>query len=211
MGRSRGLSLIELLVVMGLMGIVTIGVGVLISKGVDFYLDSTDGIEVRKELMYGATRLSKDLADSFIDVVQPEANGLVFPTVRSPQGQVVTDNSGRVLWQSYLCYSYDPATDRLTRYESDLPRHASGDPHPLNPPDDRGETRPPDPLGESPPYDRAWFISTPGLSQRVAARNVKSFTAQKNVDLIEFTIEVSVSTRREHMVSLNTKVKPGDF
>ena len=217
MSRQRcsktGYSLIEILIVLALMGSVIISVGVLIGKGVDFYLDSTDGVEVRKELMLGSSRLSRDLADSHIDTVHVEATGIVFASIRKATGETQVDDRGRTLWQKYVCYYLDNSTTppRLMRKEADLPRSATGIPHPLNPPDPPGgpgERNPPDPLSESPPRNVGWFSSSNAIPSRIAARNVISFTPVKHTDLVEFTLEVSTSSRRQHLISLNTKVKP---
>lgn len=203
-------SLLEIMIVIALLGSVVIGVGVLIGKGVDFYLDSTDGVEVRKELMFGAARLSRDIADSHIDTVQVEPDGIVMASIRNAGGEAPVDDRGRTLWQKYVCYYLDNSTTppRLMRKEADLPRDPTKIPHPLNPPAGEGERNPPDPLAETPPRDVSWFRSNTAIPGRIAARNVISFTTVKKTDLVEFSLEVSTSSRRQHLISMNTQVKP---
>jgi prepilin-type N-terminal cleavage/methylation domain-containing protein len=205
-----GFSFIEIIIVMALMGVVAVGVGVLIARGVDFYLDSTDGVDVRKELMFGATRLSRDLADSHIDAVHVEVDGLVFPSIRDGNGHVEQDDRGRVLWQKYICYYLDTSVTpaRILRKEADLPRAASGIPHELNPPAGSGEINPPNPMVETPARDVTWFKNNAAIPKNIVARNVVTFAASKDVDLVSFNMEVSISTRRQHLIGMDTKVKP---
>ncbi|MCA9778046.1 MAG: hypothetical protein KC800_15055 [Candidatus Eremiobacteraeota bacterium] len=210
--RNRfGTSLIELILVCALLGGVGLGVGILIAKGVDFYLDSNDGIEVRKQLVIGASRLSREIADSQIDAVDvSDPTGIVFPSLRDFNGGFVYDDRGRTLWQKYVCYYVDDTVtpNRLLRKEVDIPRAASGNPHPLNPPAGPGELVTPDPLSESPVMDVAWFKGNTAIPPRVEIRNLATFEAGKNVDLVELRMAVSVSTRRENLVGINTKARP---
>jgi len=206
-----GTSLIELILVCALLGGVGLGVGILISKGVDFYLDSNDGIEVRKQLVVGSSRLARELADSQIDAVYvDDPTGIVFPSLRSFDGGFVYDDRGRTLWQKYVCYYVDDTVtpNRLIRKSVDLPRDASGTPHPLNPPGGPGELITPDPMTESPNYDVNWFKSNSSIPPRIVIRNLAEFQASKGVDLVELRLVVSVSTRRENRVGINTKARP---
>ena len=101
----RAVSLIEMIMVVALLGGVGLGVGILISKGVDFYLDTNDSIEVRKQLVVGSSRLSRELADSQIDsVVVNDPRGVVFPSLRNFDGGFVYDDRGRTLWQLSLIH-----------------------------------------------------------------------------------------------------------
>lgn len=200
MKRRRASSLLELLVAMGLMGLVLVGVATLIGRGVDYYLDSNDGIEVRQQLLFGSAWLSKELRDSSIDVVRVEADGLVFPSTRGVDGSYQFDSAGRSLWQKYICYYVDDPNNpqRLLRKEVAL----TSPPHPPE------QVNPPDPYNESPAYTPTWFRNNAAIPERVIVRNLVSFNATKEVDLVSYSMEASVSTRREHLIELQTRVNP---
>ena len=75
------------------------GVGVLISKGVDFYLDSNDGIEVRKQLVVGASRIAREIADSQIDAVYVEDDAWEIVDYKS--GRPSATDAKKVQLQAY--------------------------------------------------------------------------------------------------------------
>lgn len=198
--RTRGpaTTLVELLVVMGLLGIVVTMVYFVVHAGLKFYLDSTAALEIRQEALVGLNRMSLEMRESSlasvaIDMTSP-TKGIVFASIRNAAGLTSPTSDGKLTWQRLSCYYVVPYQDSqaIFRKEEPLPGLVG---------------RAPDPLGLAPPRDPTYFLGL-GTEPRVIARQVLALNITKTVDSLDISLSCQVSTRHTHMVELRTKIVP---
>lgn len=192
--RRRATTLLEMVIVAGLLGLLMTMVYFVLVRGLDFYRDSNDALEIRQEAMLGMTRLTRELRETSSSVVRISAQGMVFPCPRDAAGNLSPTSDGKLTWQTWLAYYLAPhlGAQSLFRKEEGVTLV----PLPVRPPD-------PDAYGKNPAYFAA-SASTP----KVVSRRVTGFVVTQNAESIEIVITCSVSTRYTHTVELRTKVVP---
>jgi len=195
MKHRRGATLIELSIVAGLLGLLMTMVYAVLVKGMDFYRDSNDALEIRQEALLGITRLTKELRETSSGVTRiTAAQGLVFPSPREASGSSQPTSDGKLTWLRWIAYYLGPqgTGQALFRKEEVIPP-----PNPVRPPD-------PDANGKNLVY----FSATSPSPAKVVARKVTGLSLNLNADTIEIVLTCSVSTRYVHTVELRTKVVP---
>jgi hypothetical protein len=199
------MSLAELLVVMGLIGLIAYSVGLLIRTGIDYYFYSIDTLEVQKRALFAVSRLSNELTHSSMESVAvfntapfgtDADQGLVFATGRGPNNEMMRDQSGRIRWTKLVCYyiaDVDGLPMLLRKEETLLPPYPS--------------VEPPDPvaLGKTASY----FKANASLSAQQVARGVSRLHSQVLTDAVEasFTAEVR-GARNWFETDIQTKIIP---
>jgi hypothetical protein len=123
--------LVELLIVMGLMGVLVASLGFLMSAFHTYYFGSIESLDLQQQSLVGISRLSADLGETSILAVHrfddplpddPDPPGtppplpapparansaLVFASPRDSAGTYAVDVAGRVSWQSFICLYID--------------------------------------------------------------------------------------------------------
>lgn len=178
---TRGTSLIEMLVVTGLVSLILVAVGILISSGMDYYFYSVEQVEVQRRSLIGLNYMSKELALSTNESVLEGVDGLVFASARDASNQVNRDDAGRILWTKLICYYVDTfaGTTSLLRKEENLP----GGPNP--------EVPDPTNLG----MDVAYFRGTSN-TPRVMSRGIIALGVTKATDSVEIILTAEARNGR---------------
>ena len=177
----KGTSLIEMIIVTGLVSLILVAVGILISSGMDYYFYSVEQVEVQRRALIGLNFMSKELALSTNESVLEDADGFVFASARDASNQVNRDAAGRILWTKLICYYVDTyaGTTSLLRKEENLP----GGPNP--------EVPDPSLLGMNVPYFR-----TNGNTPRVMSRGIIALQAVKQTDSVEILLTAEARNGR---------------
>lgn len=209
--RSNGTTLLELLIVMGLFGVLLYSVYLFIDRGVTMYRESSDALEVRQQALVGMAKLSDDVRDTAIPSVHCESttvaptsdiDGIVFVSLKDDNEETHLDpDTERLNWQKTICYYLAPQADGnglLMRKEQMLLAKL------------QVSDFVPDPYGSdfSPIRNPQYFRDTGGLRTRQIARRVQAFTIRKDTDLIFAKMTYDLSGRYRHMVELQTKIFP---
>lgn len=109
MRRSRGTTLVEMLVYCVLLGVLLTGVYAVLLAGVRNYAIGANATELEQAALKAATRLSRELAEGDAASFRVDSSpvGIVFASPRDstdPKGRFAYNSANRMLWQSYVCY-----------------------------------------------------------------------------------------------------------
>ena len=100
-----GFSLPEIIVSLLLVSFVLVALGGLLKEGVRFYTNQSVILEVQKNCVLAAQRLSKDLRESSVDSLDTTFLDLVIMgSPRDAEGRVLYDD-GRLQWQKFVRFS----------------------------------------------------------------------------------------------------------
>lgn len=210
--RSRPVAatLLELTIVSGLLTLIVIMVTVVLIRGMHFYRDSNEALEIRQEALFGITRLTKELRETNPGVVRIDGpnRGVVFPSPRDATGQAQPTTDGKLTWIRWIAYYVAPfqGGQAIFRKEEPIADDASGK-KPRRPPDPDGAWPPP-PAGPSIVHNIPYFTGTSTAAQKMVARRVTDMKLAIYGDTVEVYMQCSVSSRYTHTVELHTKVIP---
>ena len=119
----RGLTLPEILISTGILGIVLLGVYSLLIFSLRWNRKMSDTVHVYQSAVKATTRLKTDLnAGSSLSFIY-EVDGLAFASARPPSGPFKLDPTNRLLYYKYVIYYVDGGT--LYRNEVALPTPTS--------------------------------------------------------------------------------------
>ncbi len=122
--RRRGATLLELIIVSGILSIVVVSVGTLIRVSVDYYFYSNDQIEVQRRSLLSLNLLTQELSFSNINTVKEDGGpnpGLIFASAAAPTGGLSRDVSGRLVWSRWISYYVDTVNERPTLIRKEIP------------------------------------------------------------------------------------------
>ena len=115
----KGLTLPEILISTGILGIVLLGVYSLLIFSLRWNRKMNDTVHVYQAAVKATTRLKTDLnAGSSASFIY-EVDGLAFASARPPSGPFQLDPSNQLIYHKYVIYYLDNGT--LYRNEVDLP------------------------------------------------------------------------------------------
>lgn len=97
----RGLTLMELLLVLASFAVLMTALLAVLQNGSDLYLASLESRRQAEALYRVPTRLLEQLRFSAKDSVSVGTDGFAFMTAYDEQGRFCYDSSGRPLWQGY--------------------------------------------------------------------------------------------------------------
>ncbi len=193
---QSGTTLVEMLVVLAIVSVIVVSVGLLIRTGVDYYLYSTEQVEVQRQGLFSLTRLSRELAPTNFDsvaVYSAPVSGIVFASPRDALGTFQRDGSGRIIWTKLICYYVADFNGRSTllRKEELLATPAVEVPDPNS-------------LGRTAAYFDG-LATTP----RVIARGVVNFNAVLRTDAVELSVTSRVENGRSFLeMDMETTIVP---
>lgn len=134
--KRLGLGLAELMVTIGVMGIVVSGMYMLFSEGLHFFRASEASTTAEISILKSLASLSSEVSNANSELVRYYPNpaggpsithhGIVFASAIDSNGYVqVGETSGKLYWQKYVCYYYEPnpsnkANGKLYRKELDI-------------------------------------------------------------------------------------------
>jgi prepilin-type N-terminal cleavage/methylation domain-containing protein len=209
---SRGVTFIELLIVLALFGCLIYMVFLFVDRGITMYRESVDALEIRQQALVGLSRVVNELRESAqvsvhcmsTTAVPPDpVDGLVFSSTRDAAGVVQVDTTtGRVFWKKFVCYYKDVLSDGtpcIHRKEQLLTTLAE---FPTAPSDVI-----PDPYGVSPVCDPAYFAAA-ALPKRLICKRISALEVKKEAELVSIRMEFDISGRYKHLVEVRTKVFP---
>lgn len=192
---KRGATLLELLIVVGLLSIIMVSVGTLIRVSVDYYFYSTDQIEVQRRALLSLSLLTQELSFSNIETVKQETGpnpGLIFASAAGPTGGFVRDASGRMVWNRWVGYYVDTINERPTLLRKEMPI-AGG-----------GSTALPD----VDPMQISLFRDLPDPG-RIMAAGVTNVQAEKLTDAVRITVTAEVKEGRNWLeLDVDTTIVP---
>jgi hypothetical protein len=222
--RARGTTIPELLVVMGIMGILLLLAQKVVVFGFEFYRTTDESITLQKEGLLALTWLAQDVALSHhvsIEAVDDPSVNMTVPPYDYPEdavsiplprdivGKAIVNEEKALTWRSIVGYELDIPNKRLMRYLVDTafdPQFVTGEPFP----DDyisniEFVTIMP---------DCAAIKARPDVNTRVAARNVVGFNVDKNVDTMRIELiillpgRVQAGNSLDNSLTLETTIFP---
>ena len=115
---KRGATLLEVVIATAVMAIVVgLGLAILIS-GSRYLRTNEQAIEAQRSGLALVTRFHQELQSTAQSTIASTSQGVVFASPFRDDGITEFDeNSQQVLWQKWVCYQYDTATLKVTRYE----------------------------------------------------------------------------------------------
>jgi type IV secretory pathway VirB3-like protein len=194
-----GVTLLELIIVMGISAIIMVSVGNMIRVGVDYYFYSTAQIEVQRNALLSMSILTQELTASNFESVYSENapnQGFVFASSLDAGGKPRRDASGNLLWAKLVCYYIGDINGEaaLIRKEEVFP-----EPPDLSP-------NPPDPVALG--RDVAYFMSlpTPG---RLMARGITQLNTEEMTDALKITMTAEINEGRNWLeMDVDTTIVP---
>jgi type II secretory pathway pseudopilin PulG len=194
---KNGVTLLESIVVMGVMLVILSATHSFLAGGVNFYQTTVQSLEVQQQALVGITRMASELENTNIDKVLVDGDAIILPSVIAGDGSVATTGSGNLMWQSFICFMPLTLPDGkvvLVRKIETIPG-VDHPPSPLSPPD-LGAVR-----------DKAYF--EPLSSTGVLARNLDTFAATTKTDSITLILSISFSENRtSDKMTIQTAVYP---
>ena len=189
MRRSRGVSLIELLISAFLMGLCLTSVHMLVQAGNRYLRVSQARHEIQSQALLSLAWLQRELAESDPDSYRTLATpyqGIVFASPRDNSGQVQYD-LGRMLWPKFLCY-YVKDQNLVRKVKSLVP------PSPYPPP--------------APQVDVV--ASDPNLPLRSLARHVTKFEIGAQKIPVDITLQLTMEPNlgKAYAIEVKTQVFP---
>lgn len=213
----------ELMIVMGIMGILLYLAQRVVVSGYEFYRTTDESITLQKEGLLALTRITRDISASHHRSIvvndqvplpapppDPREDTLVIPQPsRQSDGATVVDRQGAAKWMSIVGYGIDTSKPNrpLVRYIADtydVPGNTFFTTVPSIPPD------PPEyivniELVTAMPT-LADIQSFPSVQRRVAATNILSFEVDKKVDTIDLKLTIFLTGRVRGGVSLDNSL-----
>lgn len=119
--KDSGLTLPEVLISMGILGLVMAGVYTLIAFTIRWNAKMSDTVEVYQRAFQASNRLSYDLGTGAQSTFVYEVDGLAFASARPDSGPFQQDSAGQVLWQKYVFYYIDAKGDLYRNEEKITP------------------------------------------------------------------------------------------
>ena len=175
---GRGVTIPELVVVMGLLGTLMSMVALFMKQGRDYASDTEVYSRVQRAATQALRGITDDLYTASSEHFQSYGDAAVFLSSRSvePDDPTVTfhNTTGRLYKRSWVSYYYEPANQELVR--GDLALNAAVS--------EPGEV-------PAPAVGPGTFRTQPSVRRRTAARNVSSF----NVVRPGQTVLISVTCR----------------
>ena len=213
-GKRRAATLIELMIVMGLMGILIGSLGFIMQASHTYYFGSIESLDLQQRSLVGMSRLSSELSETNILAVHryddplptdpdppsgatnppPRVNSaLIFASPRDTAGNYVADVAGRVQWQTFVCLYLQPIDGRMTLVRKVTPIPSG--PKPLIP----------DPDGEG--CGLAYFK---GSSDPVSVlgSGIIRFQTRVNSDTVSILTNARVQGRYEFQLETQTTILP---
>jgi type II secretory pathway pseudopilin PulG len=209
--RRRAFTLLEAIVVMGIMVVILGAAHTFLASGVGFYINSVQGLEVQQQALVGMTRMADELENSNRDAILLEqgvtvlppdplnlapvpqiSTAITFPNIFSITGDYTTTELGKPVWQSTVCYYPVASPDGGFLVERRVDPIAPGVDYPPNPLD----------AGR----DYAFFAGVGATG--VIARNVQSLVAVPGTDSIDLYLRVTFSQRSTDNLRIESRVFP---
>lgn len=195
--RSRkAATLLELLIVIGIVSIILVSVATLVRVSVDYYFYSSGQIEVQRRSLLSLSLLTQELTyTNFETIVTEDAGpnpGIIFASAVNAQGGFSRDSSGRLEWTKLVCYYVETLNEKPALMRKEDPIAVV--------------TEPPDPqaLGRNVAYFRN--LPTAG---RFMARGVTNLQAEPLTDAIQITITAEVKEGRNWLeMDIDTRIVP---
>lgn len=196
--RRRGASLLELLISVGLMGIVMTCIYALMVAGVRYLNATNTSLEMQQQSLLGMIWLSHDLGESNHRTIAtfPVPGGILMGSPRDDANNSWIDVSGAVRWPKFICYYLADVQGvqcmlRKEQYMDDPDLHT--DPPPLLPPIPQ------------PWQDYAYYRDLE-ISPRVITRYVQSLSCTGN-NPVQINLTVGKEEwGRKYSMSLQVKV-----
>ncbi len=121
---QRGLSLVELVVGMGLFGLLAMSVGLLVRNGLQYLRDGETRAEVARRGLSVLSQITREVSETDADTIRlyspgSEPPGLVFASPRSASNELVFVN-GKLQWRRWVCFYWTESNQRLIRVAEDL-------------------------------------------------------------------------------------------
>lgn len=202
--RRRGFSLIESMIVMGVMIVILVAAQIFASSGVHFYRNSVQALEVQQATLVALTNMAHELEGSHLDpiIVSPAQDSVIFPSPAKLDGSYENSDEGVILWHSIVGYSLRTLPDGLRVIERKAEAH---------PPVDY----PPDPMNiGGTAHDFAHFagVSASGVMARYVATpdadDPNPFIIEKKTDKLVLTLKVEFSQTTKDSMKVTTEVFP---
>lgn len=191
---SRGFSIVELLIGVGLFGLISTSIGILVRTGLEYLRMAEIRAELSRQSLFALSGISRELVESNSDAIrlaQPglDPPGVVFASPRSASGGINYVNN-HLQWNRWICVYWDQPSLRLVRLieDFDSPTTFTPDPSPI------GANR-----------STTTMSTSSGVGRRLLARNVTNFDVQ-GVELVNITLEVQagVGTRVSKLTTQTT-------
>ncbi len=227
MRSNRGTTLVELLISMGIMGIVLFLAARLVTFSYEFYRYTDESITLQKEGLMALQFLTQDLlathqrsvviTPATVTTPAPDhrEDQLVIPLPHRIDGETEVNEEGAAKWMSVAGYEIDTArpTRNLMRYLGDTVNDVGGD-FTVPPPDNYIADIETVLAADMPTLPE--IIAYPAADLRIhsVCRHVLEFQAHKNVDTVVIDLTVLLPGRVrggvpfDNSLSLNTTVFP---
>lgn len=119
--RKPGFTLIELSIYASLLGVFLLAIyGVFVASMRYFSLSQLTN-DIQLSAQRSVRRMVDELSDSTLLGLKlfntSSANGVLFLSARNQSGRFVTDASGTIVWQKWICYYSDTAQGTIVRKE----------------------------------------------------------------------------------------------
>lgn len=171
----------ELLIGIGLFGLISTSLGILVRNGLEYLRMAEIKAELSRQSLFALSMISRELAESTGDAIRQSAvgepPGFVFASPRSGTSGITYTNN-RLEWKRWICIYWDQADNRLVRLVEEFSTATTFIPDPYPAGDDRSTLN---------------MSTSLAVSRRLMARNVTGFS--------------SVGTRQ---VTLTLEVQAGD-
>jgi prepilin-type N-terminal cleavage/methylation domain-containing protein len=130
--KRRGLSLMETMVAVFIMGIVVWGAYEIFREGIQYYRTNNRASNAQADCLNLLSKMSLQMSSAKDDLVRHYDTvgvvpGVVFATSLADDGRAHYDepNGNKVFWQKLICFYLDTSTGKVYRKEQPLPNSGS--------------------------------------------------------------------------------------
>ncbi len=175
--RKRGISIVELLIGIGLFGLISTSLGILVRNGLEYLRMAEVKAELSRQSLYALSMVSRELAESNPDAIRQssvgEPPGLVFASPRSGSSGITYQNN-RLQWKRWICLYWDQPNNRLVRLVEEFSSPTTFIPDPFPAGSDRSTLN---------------MSTSVAVARRMMARNVTNFSTT-GTQQVTITLEV---------------------
>lgn len=186
-----GTTVLELLISMSVLFMVFAGVAAILVQGLTYLRANQSALDAQRSAVMAVNIMTREVEHTRMAYASLEVDGLSFADPYGghddPAKGIVTgmkvDTLGQLLWQRYIGYYRDPATNRLIRKEVtwDMCPEVQGSPPSPFVPQPAGTYTCGPPINPLHPNCKAFFMGSP-VQGRLVAADCCAFNATNYVD-----------------------------
>lgn len=189
--RPRGASLVELILSVGILGVLMLSMSRIMVTGYHYYWTSVGSLDVQRAALLTSRRISKELSLSNVSTVIAQPGAIVFATPLDANEVPRYASDGNIEWQSHVCFYLETIENQSVLIRKRVDVNTPG-------------VNPPDPIADG--HTIAFFAGAP--DPQIVARGVAELEATIETDTVQLSVTGSTQSRGQFEMTVINKVFP---